>query len=125
MSRENIEKSVAAYFAAFEAMNPESWVKNFADDAVVYDPVGNPPSKPHQDYQKFFQLLSLTLEKLEISPDNVFVCGNSAAVKWTMRVTDKKGQTKTKDGISIFEINDEGKIAQVRAYHYLDQPEPN
>ncbi len=40
-----------------------------------------------------------------------------------MRVTDKKGQTKTKDGISVFEINDEGKIAQVCAYHYLDQPE--
>lgn len=63
------------------------------------------------------------IEKLEISPDNIFVCSNSAAVKWIMRLKDKKGQTTIKDGISVLEINDEGQIARVCADHYLDQPQ--
>ncbi|MBW4574090.1 MAG: nuclear transport factor 2 family protein [Aphanothece sp. CMT-3BRIN-NPC111] len=116
MSPEAIEKVVAAYFTNMEAMNPDGWVENFAEDAITYDPVGNPPSKVHEDYQNFFGLLKSAFEKLEISKDNVFIAGNSAAVKWTMRVVGRNGKNATTEGISVFEINDAGKIQQVSAY---------
>lgn len=125
MSKEEIEQIISSYFVNLAEMNPSAWVENFAPEAVVYDPVGNPPSKPHEDYQKFFELLSKTLEKLEISKDNVFICGNEAAVKWTMRVINKQGKSTVKEGISIFEIGDEGKLKKVSAYHYLDAPKTN
>ena len=116
MSTEVIEKLVAAYFDQMQAMNPEGWVENFAEDAVIYDPVGNPPSKVKEDFQKFFGLLSMVFEKLELSQDQIFIAGNGAAVKWTLRGLGKNGRQGTAEGISVFEINEAGKIQQVSSY---------
>lgn len=116
MSTEVIEKLVAAYLDQMQAMNPEGWVENFAEDAVIYDPVGNPPSKVKEDFPKFFGLLSMVFEKLEISQDQIFIAGNGAAVKWTMRGLGKNGRQGIAEGISVFEINEAGKIQQVSSY---------
>jgi hypothetical protein len=41
---------------------------------------------------------------------------NGAAVKWTMQVVAKSGRHATAEGISVFEINDIGKIQKVSSY---------
>ena len=41
---------------------------------------------------------------------------NGAAVKWTMQVITKNDRHATSEGISIFEINDVGKIQKVSSY---------
>ena len=115
MSTEVIEKLVAAYFSQMQAMNPEGWLENFAEDAVINDPVGSPP-KAKEDFQKFFGLLSMVFEKLELSQDHIFIAGNGAAVKWTMQGLAKNGRQGTTEGISVFEINEAGKIQQVSSY---------
>lgn len=117
MSAEAIEKLVDAYFVNMAAMNPEGWVENFAEDGVICDPVGKPPSKVHEDFQKFFGMLSAIFDKLELSKDHIFVvAGSGAAVKWTMRAVGKNGRTATVEGISVFEINGAGKIQKVSSY---------
>ncbi|MGQ4649389.1 nuclear transport factor 2 family protein [Lyngbya aestuarii] len=116
MSKETIEKVVAAYFASMTAMNPEGWLENFAEDAVIYDPVGKPPIKAHEDVQKFFGLLFKFYDNLQISQDQVFIAGEGAAVKWTMRVIAKNGKNAVAEGISTFEINDSGKIKKMSSY---------
>lgn len=116
MSTESIEKAVDSYFANMGAMNPEEWVKNFAEDALTYDPVGKPPSKVHEDYQKFFQMLSMIFAQLEVTTNNIFIVEKSAAVKWTMRGTSQKGKQGVAEGITVFEMNEDGKIQQVFAY---------
>ncbi len=115
MSTEIIEKLVAAYFSQMQAMNPEDRLENFAEDAVIIDPVGSPP-KAKEDFQKLFGLLSMVFEKLELSQDHIFIAGNGAAVKWTMRVLGKNGRQVTTEGISVFEVNEAGKIQQVSSY---------
>ena len=116
MLKESISSILTAYFTNMAAMNPEGWVDTFAEDAVICDPIGNPPSKAHEDFQKFFGMLSAFFEKMELSQDNIIIVGNNAAVKWTMRVVAKNGRSAMTEGISTFEINNVGKIQKVSSY---------
>ncbi len=113
---ETIAKVISAYFETLQTMNPEGWLANFAEEGVTYDPVGNPPSHVHEEYQKFFGLLSMAFAELEISQDQVFIAGNGAAVKWTMRGLGRNGRQGIAEGISTFELNQAGKIQQVCSY---------
>ena len=120
MSKETIEAIVSAYFENLSAMNPQAWVETFADDAVVTDPVGKPPFKVRESFEKFFGIISQFYETLDVSPDRIFIAGNGAAVKWTMRVVAKNGKIATAEGIGVFEINESGKIQTMSSY--WDEP---
>jgi steroid delta-isomerase len=116
MSQEAIEAVIAAYFANIAAMNPEGWVEHFAEDAVSYDPVGHPPTKVHEGFREFFQQMQGVFEQLEPATEHIFVAGNEAAVKWTMRGVSKSGKSVSFEGITVFEVNDAGQIQSTRAY---------
>lgn len=116
MSSQAIEAIVAAYFVNIAAMNPEGWIENFAEDAVSYDPVGEPPTKIHEGFRQFIGQLQAVFDKLEPTTEHIFIAGNEAAVKWTMRGISKSGKSVTFEGITIFEINETNKIQTTRAY---------
>lgn len=116
MLQEVIKEVIAAYFANIGAMNPEGWIDNFAEDAVSYDPVGEPPTKVHEGYRQFIGQLQAVFEKLEATTEHIFIAASEAAVKWTMNGVSKSGKSVKFEGITIFEINAEGKIQMTRAY---------
>jgi ketosteroid isomerase-like protein len=58
----------------------------------------------------------MVFEKLEVTKNNVFISGNGAAVKWTLNATGKNGKQATAEGISVFDINEDGKIQQLSSY---------
>lgn len=116
MSKESIQAVVAAYYANIAMMNSERWVDLFAEDAVSYDPVGHPPTHIHEGYQGFFQRMRATFERLEAKTEDIFVAGNEAAVKWTMQGVSIQGKSVTFEGITVFEMNEAGKILTTRAY---------
>jgi len=60
--------------------------------------------------------LSSFFKSMEISKDSIFISANQAAVKWTMKVVAKNDKNASAEGISIFEINEAGKIQKVSAY---------
>lgn len=116
MSTEEIEALLTVYFDNMAAMHAEGWLGIFAEDAVIHDPVGTPPKHVHQDARQFFKVLANVFEKIELSKDNIFFVKDGAAVKWTMRVFAKNGRNVTAEGISVFEINDTGKLQKVSSY---------
>ncbi|MGL5873286.1 MAG: nuclear transport factor 2 family protein [Xenococcaceae cyanobacterium] len=116
MSEQTIKEVVSAYFNQMQAMNPIAWAENFTEDALIYDPVGKPPNKARENSEKFFAMLSIAFAKFELQIDNLFVAGNSAAVKWTMRGWGKNGKKGETEGISVFEMHESGKIQQVSSY---------
>lgn len=116
MSTEEIRALLTVYFDNMAAMNAEGWLGIFSEDAVIHDPVGTPPKHVHQDAQHFFKMLANVFEKIELSEDNIFFVKNGAAVKWTMQVFAKNGRNVATEGISVFEINDTGKIQKVSSY---------
>ncbi|MBW4489359.1 MAG: nuclear transport factor 2 family protein [Trichocoleus desertorum ATA4-8-CV12] len=116
MSTEEIGALLTVYFDNMAAMNAEGWLGIFSEDAIIYDPVGAPPKHIHHDAQQFFKVLANFFEKIELSKDNIFFVKDGAAVKWTMQVAAKNGRNVTSEGISVFEINDTGKIQKVSSY---------
>ncbi|MFL9457341.1 MULTISPECIES: nuclear transport factor 2 family protein [Nostocales] len=111
-----IEAVISSYFVNFAEMNPESWIENFTEDAVSYDPVGHPPTKIREGFRDFIGQLRATFEKLEAKTEHIFIAGNEAAVKWTMQGVAKSGKSVTFEGITVFEVNEAGKIQTTRAY---------
>ena len=116
MSTEEIAALLTIYFDNMAAMNALGWLEIFSEDAVIHDPVGDPPRLVHKDSQQFFKMLSNFFEKMELSKDDIFFVKNGAAVKWTMQVVTKNGRHATSEGISVFEINHIGKIQKVSSY---------
>lgn len=115
-AKEVIKAAIATYFTNMAAMNPESWVDNFAEDAVSYDPVGHPPTKVHEGFREFFAQLQATFQQLKATTEHIFVAGNEAAVKWKIEGISQGGKLVTFEGITVFEVNEAGKIQTTRAY---------
>jgi steroid delta-isomerase len=116
MSPEVIARAVKAYFAALRAMDQQAWVNTFAEDAVSYDPVGAPAINGHQKLGEFFQTITAAFKQVSLTEDQVFIAGNSAAVKWTGKGTSKQGRAVHFEGIDVFTVNDAGKIETLHAY---------
>lgn len=116
MSPEIVAQTVKAYFAALRAMDEKAWVNTFAEDAVSYDPVNAPPLVGHQKLAEFFQSVTGAFKEVGLTEDQVFIAGNSAAVKWTGRGISKNGRKVHFEGIDIIELNDAGQIQTLRAY---------
>ncbi|MEM1168406.1 MAG: nuclear transport factor 2 family protein [Cyanobacteria bacterium P01_H01_bin.35] len=116
MTKETIEKVVNSYFTNMTAMNAQGWLEIFAEDAVICDPVDKPPMNAKSDGEKLFALFSKFYDKLELTPNNIFIAGNGAAVKWKMQVVAKNGKEAVAEGISVFEINENGTIQKLSSY---------
>ena len=115
MSANAISQTVNDYFAAISALNCEAWLATFAADATSYEP-GNPPLHGHEALRQFFNGVAGGFEQIEMKPEQIFIVGNEAAVKWAARGTGKNGRAVAFAGIDFFAVNDEGKIQTVKAY---------
>ncbi|MDJ1178777.1 nuclear transport factor 2 family protein [Roseofilum sp. BLCC_M91] len=120
MSPELIQTTLNSYFTQMSAMNPEGWAELFTLDATIADPVGKPPVIAHQKATAFFQFLAQFYHRLEITPETPFISGTGAAVKWQMNVVAKNGKTAQAEGISVFDLNEAGKITALASY--WDEP---
>jgi steroid delta-isomerase len=116
MSTEMIQQAVVDYFAATRAMNAQAWVATMAEDVESHDPVGSPVKKGHAAMLEFFAGIAGAFETVGLTPDQIFIAGNEAAVKWTGRGTGKNGRTVTFEGIDILEVNAAGKIQTIKGY---------
>ncbi|HKP45468.1 MAG TPA: nuclear transport factor 2 family protein [Pyrinomonadaceae bacterium] len=116
MSPEVIARTVKEYFAALRAMDQQAWVNTFAEDGISYDPVGAPPNRGHQKLGEFFQTVMAAFKEVGLTEDQIFIAGNSAAVKWTGKGTSKEGRAVRFEGIDVFTINESGKIQTLYAY---------
>jgi steroid Delta-isomerase len=110
------KQAVAEYFAAIRALDADRWVNTFAPDAVSHDPVGAPPMQGHEALHKFMSGLKDMSESLSLTEESIFVCGNSAAVKWTGKGRSHAGKDFAFEGIDVIDCNEAGKIIQVRAF---------
>lgn len=115
MGSEEIALLIATYFDNMAAMKANGWLDIFAEDAGIHDPIGDPPRLVHRDSEYFFKMMSSFINKLEFK-DDIFFVNNGAAVKWTMQVVSRKDRHATAEDISIFEINEFGKLQKVSSY---------
>ena len=114
---QTIESVVAAYFSALREMDIDCLLELFDEDAVSWDPVGSPPMRVRDKSSNYFRALSTIFAKMALSEDEVFVAGSEAAVRWTGVAMLRSNTREVEfEGISVFAINEQGRIQSVRSY---------
>jgi steroid delta-isomerase len=112
---EQVRAVVDDYLASFLTKDKEAFLACWADDATQVDPVPSPPNVGKEAIGNFWDGVASLAEKLEPQLDRVHVCGNQAAVVFTMNARTGEGGSCI-DIVDVFEINDDGKIASLQAY---------
>lgn len=111
-----IEKVVAEYFAAINALDADAFVGCFAEDGATHDPEGAPPHEGPAGVRAFFDGLAQLCESCEITPRDVFVSGSGAAAPWTLVARGKNGRDATAAGVDVITVNGAGRIQELHAY---------
>ncbi len=116
MHKEKTRLCVANYFAAIRAMDIQKWLANFAPQATMYDPVGTPPMQGHAALQQYFLQVGGAFKQVKLIEQDVFICGERAAVKWQGEGIGHNGRSVAFAGIDVFEVDAQGKIVQMWGY---------
>ena len=111
-----IQSTVAAYFAATNSLDVDTYVNVFAPDGVMHSPPGSPPIAGQEAIRQVAQRLFAPYQAIRATTERVIVSGNGAAVLYTAHFTAHNGRTATVEGIDVFEVTDDGTIAVARYY---------
>ncbi|MFW5941667.1 MAG: nuclear transport factor 2 family protein [Chloroflexota bacterium] len=104
------------YFEALNNIDRAAFVDCFAPDAVLQDPYGGPLLEGESGLNKFFDGMERTWSEFEMTPGTAYRSGNRVAVNWTTTATARSGKTANFDGVNVFELADDGSIAQLQGY---------
>ncbi|NGZ03441.1 MAG: ketosteroid isomerase [Nitrospira sp. WS238] len=110
MTDEKIQAVVEQYFAAIRRMDPDAWVRCFAEEGISYEPGTPAPLQGHRSLRQFIRGVLDVFQTIELMADYVFPSGNRVAVKFTGHGTGKNGREVIFEGIDVFEINQDGNI---------------
>lgn len=111
--KEHIRNVVERYIASMSAGDVDAIVSLYAPNAQLEDPVGSERLEGHEAIRAFYT--RATQIKIQLHPTGPLrIAGNEVAFPFQVR-----GETPAKmeiDVIDIFRFNEEGLIAEMRAY---------
>ena len=113
---ERVESAVSRYFRALTSRDKAAWFSVFDANAVVHEPVGATPAEGREGLEQVWQVFTGPFAKLEVRPDEIFYAGSGAAVRWSATASSINGRSTDFRGITVFEIDAEGKIQTVMSY---------
>ena len=112
---------------AVAARDKEAWLANFADDAIVQDPIGpshfDPEGKGHrgtQEISAFWDNAIAPTDKIEFNFSDTFQCGDEEANTGNITITMGGHQIVT-EGVFTYRANAAGQLVALRAYWELDR----
>jgi steroid Delta-isomerase len=113
-SAEAMIAAVHAYVDGFEKGDLEGLVALFAPDASVEDPVGTPIKRGTEAIREFYTFSVTSGAKLELTGP-VRCAGDSAAFPFHVKMAfgDQKSIIEV---IDVFRFNEDGRIADMRAF---------
>jgi len=106
--------------AAMEAVQGgrrDAWLALFADDALVEDPVGHlPPIEGREALAGFWDAGIAALSSVRFDVTREWEAGDEAMLLATVTVAAPTGADASYDGTFNYTIDDEGRIASLRAF---------
>ncbi|MCV7282531.1 nuclear transport factor 2 family protein [Mycolicibacterium flavescens] len=108
------------------AHDKQAWLDNFADDAVVEDPVGpshfDPEGRGHRGKEAIaaFYDTAIAPSELRFEFDRTYQCGNEEANVGRI-VIHSAGYEVTAEGVFTYRVNGDGKLIALRAFWELDR----
>lgn len=111
-----VEAAVGAYFRTVTARDKNAWIALFDKNAAVHEPVGTTPAEGREGLEEVWQVFTGPFASFAIRSDEVFYSGTGAAARWTAQATSPEGRSADFCGITVFEVDGEGRIQAVMAY---------
>ncbi|MDG2308324.1 MAG: nuclear transport factor 2 family protein [Candidatus Binatia bacterium] len=100
----------------------QAWVDNFADDAIVQDPIGksviDPTGEGHKGkaaIEKFWDT-NIALGRPLFNLQSSICSGNECANVGTLTIQFKDGLVTQLFGVFTYRVNDAGKVTALRTY---------
>ncbi|MDQ6837661.1 MAG: nuclear transport factor 2 family protein [Actinomycetota bacterium] len=113
---EQVRAAVESFAELLGVGDRDQWVELFAADATLTDPV---PSKPHIGREAiglFWTGLTGMADHVTLRQHHLHVCGNEAALVYTLTLGIEGGGGTAFDGVETFTVDDDGLITSARAY---------
>jgi steroid delta-isomerase len=122
-SPEQVQAAVDAYVAAYTENDRDAFLDAFADDGVIEDPVGTPAHAGRDARGAFWDTVHQLTERMTFDVKDVVVCGTEAAMVFRIHAGTADAGIVL-DAVDIFQVDDEGKIASMRAYWDMSRATP-
>jgi steroid delta-isomerase len=124
----NVRELGIASRAAVTAGDREGWLRLFAEDAVVQDPIGPSPFDPegtgHRGIEAiatFYDTVIASSDAIDFEITNSYMCGDEVADVGIIRTTLAGGTHQAVvHGVYTYRSNGAGKIAALRAFWEFD-----
>jgi steroid delta-isomerase len=112
---EQTRAAVDGYVAAWNKNDRDAFLALWASDAVQIDPVPSPPNVGTDAIAGFWDNAHAMAESIEFEELESIVCGSEAALRF-QATARAGGGGMTFGGVDIIAVNDDGKIASLKAY---------
>lgn len=116
LSPDRVRAAVTSYFEGTRSMNAAQWASAFAPNAVVEDPIGQPPLTTSQAILAQGEGFVTAFDKVGLHEVFVEVNGNEAVAYWLGKGVREDGQQVRFEGINHFCFDTEGKIVNLRGF---------
>jgi steroid delta-isomerase len=110
-TQEHMKQALQTYIDAFNAADAAAVTGLYADDAVVEDPVGNPPMSGRAAIEEFYTGAIASGAKLTLDGPIRGSHGDRAAMAFTIEVPGMRIRA-----IDVMTFDSEGKIARMEAH---------
>ena len=112
---------------AVHQKNKDAWVANFADDAIIEDPIGSSPLDPEGRGHRGKDAIAAFWDQ-QIGPNRVlfniersYAAGPEIANVGTITVVMENGLVTLVEGVFTYRVNDAGEVSALRGYWELGQ----
>jgi steroid delta-isomerase len=112
-AQEQMKQALQGYIDGFAAGDAAAITALFAEDAVIEDPVGNPPISGRAAIEEFYTNAVGAGSKLVLDAPIRGSHGNTAAMAFTVEVPAMGLRLRV---IDVMTFDDDGKIVEMRAH---------
>lgn len=118
LTPEKIETLIADYYVALRSMNGEQWAEKFAEEAILEDPVGNPPiTGGIEVFKQFYtNAINKNFSKIDIQEKNIFIKANQGVVNFNFQGITNQNIEIIFEGMTLFKFNEDGLIVSFKVY---------
>jgi len=115
-SSDQVRAAVDGYVATFDSGDRSAWLALFSPDASLTDPVPADAVIGHKAIGEFWDGMMGMADRLRLESRAVHICGEEAALIYTVTAASSAGSGVSFDGVEIFTVDDDGLIVSAVAY---------
>ena len=111
-----LRTAVDRYASAVHDRDRAAFIELFTDDCVVLDPYPSGRFDGASGVAQWWDTLIEPMSSAQIEVRELYLCGDRATAVYTTKAIPTPGTTARLDGVDVFTITDDGRIARLEGY---------